>query len=49
MSLRNTAKEALRRSEERFRTLVETSINAIALHEIITDEEGRPVDYRFLK
>jgi len=40
--------EALRRSEERFRTLVETSINAIALHEIITDEEGNPVDYRFL-
>ena len=35
-------REALRRSEERFRTLVETSINAIALHEIITDEEGRP-------
>ena len=42
-------REALRRSEERFRTLVETSINAIALHEIITDEEGRPVDYRFLE
>ncbi|MGB4424197.1 MAG: HD domain-containing phosphohydrolase [Limnochordia bacterium] len=39
----------MRRSEERFRTLVETSINAIALHEIITDEEGRPVDYRFLE
>ena len=41
--------EALRSSEARFRTLMETSINAIALHEIITDDQGRPVDYRFLE
>ena len=42
-------REELKKSEERFRTLVETSLNAIALHEIITDGEGRPVDYRFLE
>ena len=42
-------REKLRRSEERFRTLMETSINAIALHEIITDSENQPVDYRFLE
>ena len=42
-------REKLRRSEERFRTLMETSINAIALHEIITDDQQRPVDYRFLE
>jgi len=42
-------REELQRSEERFRTLMQTSINAIALHEIITDEQGRPVDYRFLE
>ena len=41
--------EALRRSEERFRTLTETAINAIALHEIILDDQGLPVDYRFLE
>jgi len=41
-------REALRRSEERFRRLFEHSINAVALHEIIVDEQGRPVDYRFL-
>ena len=40
--------EALRRSEERFRRLFENSINAVALHEIIVDDEGKPVDYRFL-
>ena len=42
-------REKMRRSEERFRTLMETSINAIALHEIITDSDNRPVDYRFLE
>jgi diguanylate cyclase (GGDEF)-like protein/PAS domain S-box-containing protein len=41
--------EELRSSEERFRALMETSINAIALHEILTDEQGRPIDYRFLE
>ena len=42
-------REKLRKSEERFRTLMETSINAIALHELITDSENRPIDYRFLE
>lgn len=28
--------------------LIDKSINGIALHEIITDEAGEPVDYRFL-
>ncbi|MGI6149727.1 MAG: diguanylate cyclase [Firmicutes bacterium] len=41
--------EAVRRSEERFRRLFEHSINAVALHEIILDEAGQPVDYRFLE
>lgn len=40
--------EELRKSEERFRGLFQHSINAIALHEIICNEEGKPVDYRFL-
>lgn len=40
--------EQLRQSEQRFRGLFQYSINAIALHEIICDENGVPVDYRFL-
>ena len=40
--------EQLRQSEQRFRGLFQYSINAIALHEIICDEKGVPIDYRFL-
>lgn len=34
--------------ERRYRRLFEESINAIAVHEIVTDEDGEPVDYVFL-
>ena len=34
--------------ERRYRRLFEKSINAIAVHEIVTDDEGEPVDYVFL-
>jgi PAS domain S-box-containing protein len=40
--------EALRKSEERYRTLFDTMTEGFALHEIITDPQGRPCDYRFL-
>lgn len=40
--------EALRESESSFRSLFETMTEGFALHEIFTDEQGRPVDYRFL-
>ncbi len=36
------------RAEEDYRTLVQTMPDAFALHEIILDEAGTPVDYRFL-
>lgn len=39
---------ALRESEERYRTLFDTMTEGFALHEIITDDQGRPCDYRFL-
>jgi PAS domain S-box-containing protein len=39
---------ALRESESRYRTLFDTMSEGLALHEIITDEEGRPYDYRYL-
>lgn len=35
-------------SEKRYRTLFEEMLDGFALHEIITDEDGTPVDYRFL-
>lgn len=46
--LRQT-EETLRESEAGFRSLFETMNEGFALHEIITDEEGRSVDYRFLE
>ena len=45
---REKAAEALRESEERYRTLFEMMTEGFALHEIITDHQGQPCDYRFL-
>jgi PAS domain S-box-containing protein len=42
------AQEALEESETRFRTLFSEMQSGAALHEIILDEQGTPVDYRFL-
>ncbi len=39
---------ALRASEAKFRNLFEKMAEGFALHEIVCDSEGRPVDYRFL-
>jgi len=43
----STEKE-LRDSEIRYRQLFENLVSAFALHEIILDEEGNPVDYKFI-
>jgi PAS domain S-box-containing protein len=40
--------ESLRESEEAFRRLFTEMADGFALHEIVTDAEGRPVDYRYL-
>ncbi len=45
---RKRAEDALRESEQRYRTLFDTMQEGFALHEIICDGAGRPVDYRFL-
>jgi PAS domain S-box-containing protein len=48
VTARIKTEEALRESESSFRSLFETMTEGFALHEIFTDEQGRPVDYRFL-
>jgi len=42
------AEEKLRENEEKYRLLYESMDQGLALHEIIMDENGNPVDYRFL-
>jgi PAS domain S-box-containing protein len=38
----------IRESEEKFRQLFESMTEGFALHEIVQDKEGKPVNYRFL-
>ncbi len=42
-------REKVRVSEEQFRSLFENSSDAVAIHELILDDEGRPVDYVLLE
>lgn len=46
-SLQKSHRE-LEASEERYRNLFDEMMDGFALHEVICDEEGRPIDYRFL-
>ncbi|PTU75545.1 PAS domain-containing hybrid sensor histidine kinase/response regulator [Pseudomonas mangrovi] len=45
----HTAETALRRSEERFRTVVATIEAAFAIAEVKFDADDNPVDYRFIE
>ncbi len=40
--------QALRASEERYHALFNGMTEGFAIHEVVTDEQGTPVDYRFL-
>mgnify|MGYP001235058824 CR=1 FL=1 len=42
------AQNKLKTSEERYRSLFNKITEGFALHEIVCDEEGKPVDYKFL-
>lgn len=46
---RNQAQQDKQRTEKRFKNLFETMREGFALHEIITDSQGAPIDYRFLE
>ncbi|MDV2990261.1 MAG: MASE3 domain-containing protein [Dehalogenimonas sp.] len=46
---RKMQEKALRESEGKYRDLFTTMTEAFALHEIIVDEAGTPIDYRFIE
>ncbi|MFZ5570787.1 MAG: PAS domain S-box protein [Thermodesulfobacteriota bacterium] len=48
-SAEREAREALRSSEQRYRDLFFSMLEGFAVHDIICDEAGKPVDYRFLE
>ena len=45
---RKMAEDLIRESEEKYRLLYTSMNQGLALHEIITDADGKPVDYVFL-
>jgi PAS domain S-box-containing protein len=46
---RKRAEEALRESEQRYRELFTSMTEGFAVHEVVCDERGEPVDFRFLE
>ncbi len=48
ITARKRMESALKESEEKYRLLIAQMMQGLALHEIILDESGRAVDYRFL-
>ncbi len=49
ITARKQAEEAAHQSETRYRTLFETLIEGFCIIEMVYDEAGKPVDYRFLE
>ncbi|MBF0613064.1 MAG: PAS domain-containing protein, partial [Magnetococcales bacterium] len=46
---RKRIENALKHSEQTYRSLFDNMLNGFALHEIIVDDTGQPQDYRFLE
>ena len=42
------AEEALRNSEQKFRSLYSSMTEGVALHELVVDDAGNPIDYTFI-
>ena len=49
ISARVQAERASRESQQRYRLLFNEMLNGFALHEVIIDESGGPVDFRYLE
>ncbi|MGB3480135.1 MAG: PAS domain S-box protein [bacterium] len=49
MDDQNKVTETLRESEQKYRLLFEKMMNGVALHEIVLDQKGMPIDYVFLE
>ncbi len=47
-AVQKRAQEAIRESEDRFRGLVAAMSEGVAIHELVFDDDGRPVDYRIV-
>jgi PAS domain S-box-containing protein len=43
------SEEALRQSEQKYRLLFENMISGFALHQMLYDEQGNPIDYRYIE
>ena len=43
------AKQELKESEEKYRSLFENMNTAFAYHEVIVDDNGKPIDYRYIE